>query len=59
MTKSELRRIIHSLGAFYDRDEAETWMTSPHPELKDRRPMDCSFEEVDAVIERLHAGAYL
>jgi uncharacterized protein (DUF2384 family) len=49
---AELRQI-------YSQDEARIWMMSPHPQLKDRRPAECSYMEVMAVIDQLKAGAFI
>jgi len=47
------------LRQFYSQDEAHTWMMSPHPQLEDRRPVDCSYADVMAIIDRLKAEVFL
>jgi hypothetical protein len=46
------------LRELYSQDEARRWMMSPHPQLNDRRPLDCSYADVMAVIDQLKAGAF-
>jgi len=51
------------LSAFYEPDEARLWLFSRHVELDGQRPADLIAEdrmdEVLAVIDRLHSGAYV
>ena len=51
--------IWRELILLYDERDAALWMDMPHPQLEGRSPIDCSFEEVKAVIDRLNSGAFL
>ena len=46
------------LRQFYSEDEARRWLDTPHPQLGNRRPRDCSYAEVMAVIDQLKSGAF-
>jgi hypothetical protein len=35
------------------------WLTTPHPQLDGRCALDCTFDEVMAIIDRLRTGAFL
>jgi len=59
MGEAEKALIYCELREFYYADEARRWMESPHPQLDDRRPCDCSFDGVMAVIDRLKSGAFV
>ena len=59
MTSFERHSILYELLSFYGYDEAEYWLKSPHPQLQGRKPIDCSFAEVKAVVDRLKSGAFL
>jgi len=59
MNARQRELVFCELRKFYDRDDAEIWLELPHPQLKGRRPTDCEFEEVMAILDRLGSGAYL
>jgi len=59
MKIQEYADIAKRLAEFYSDDEATEWMTSPHPQLEGRRPVDCKFSEVAPILDRLESGAYL
>jgi len=59
MTKAERTLIWCEIRKFYEPREAYQWMESPHPQLEDRRPRDCTYDEVMMVIDRLKSGAFL
>lgn len=40
----------------YDRERAHDWLNKPHSLLGDRRPADCSFDEVLPIIEQIKTG---
>lgn len=55
--------LADQLASLYEPDEARLWLFSPHAELSGERPADLIAEdrmdEVLAVIDRLHSGAYV
>jgi len=66
VTESErterLARVIAAAEAVWDnRSDAREWLTSPHPELAGRAPIDCAISElgarqVESVLDRLQYG---
>lgn len=58
MTADECVLTMKALFEFYEPQDALRWMQSPHPQLDERKPVDCSFAEVWAIIDRLQSGAY-
>ena len=54
MTSFERHSILYELLSFYNYDEAERWLISPHPQLGGRKAIDCSFAEVKAIVDRLN-----
>lgn len=59
MTSTERDIIWRELLELYNHVDAAMWMFAPHPQLDGRKPCDCRFEEVKAVIDRLNSGAFL
>jgi len=59
MTKAERARIWREVRELYEPRDAWRWMEAEHPQLGGRRPRDCSYDEVMAVLDRLKSGAYL
>ena len=59
MTRSERQSIWRELREIYDVMDAAVWLEAPHPQLEERKPRDCTFDEVMAVIDRLKSGAFL
>lgn len=48
-----------ALLELYTAPEARQWLNSPHPQLAGRKPTDCSYREVMAILDRLKSGAYV
>lgn len=46
------------LGELYTVPEALRWLQSPHPQLNDRMPIDCTLGEVLVVVMQLKDGAF-
>jgi uncharacterized protein (DUF2384 family) len=46
LSDSERALIWNELREFYSPSEAHKWLTTRHPLLKDRRPLDCDFDKV-------------
>jgi uncharacterized protein (DUF2384 family) len=59
MTRAQRHLIWCELREFYSPSEAYRWLNSPHPQLEDRHAVDCEFDEVMAIIDRLKSSAYL
>lgn len=56
--QSNARALVFcELMAFFDRALARQWLETPHPQLGNRRPLDCSYADVMAVIDDMKAGA--
>lgn len=58
------RRAVHiRLLDYYHAPDVKVWLTSPHPQLEDQKPIDligCGrAEEVHKVLDRLDADAYI
>lgn len=57
-----LARVIAAAEAVWDDgNDAREWLTSPHPELRGRAPIDCALSElgarqVESVLDRLQYG---
>ena len=51
--------LFRRLCQFYSWGEAHDWMRKPHPQLNGRRAIDCKFDEVAPILDRLESGAYL
>ena len=58
MNVIEYMKLADSLAAFYSPEETNQWLTSPHPILEGRIPLDCGYEEVAAIIGQLESGAF-
>jgi uncharacterized protein (DUF2384 family) len=60
--QSDFQRIRGRLSAYYKRHEIDFWLRSPHPQLEGQRACDLILAgrapEVDAILDRLDAGAY-
>lgn len=58
-----MRQIEALLDEFYTQDEAQLWLSLPHPQLEGRVPNDViadgRADEVLAILRRLNDGAYL
>jgi len=52
-------KLADRLAELYSTEEANQWLTSPHPLLEGRIPLDCHYAEVAAIIDSLESGAYL
>ncbi|MEO0498961.1 MAG: antitoxin Xre/MbcA/ParS toxin-binding domain-containing protein [Pseudomonadota bacterium] len=65
MTKDIHERppVIERLSQFYEPEEIETWMMSPHPQLGGISANEAlargGFDEVHAIIDRLDSGVHL
>lgn len=67
MSDSEARaaadRIVARLGEYLTPAEAMIWLSRPHAQLEGEKPIDVleagQFERVQAILDRLDAGAYL
>ena len=59
MTAVEHALVWCELRELYSEAEARMWLETPHPQLDDRCPRECSFAEVMAVVDRLKSGAFL
>jgi len=59
MRHDALALVWCELIEFYDADAARQWLRSPHPQLKGRKPIDCSYAEVMVIIDQLKAGAFV
>jgi putative toxin-antitoxin system antitoxin component (TIGR02293 family) len=57
-----LARVIAAAGAVWeDQDDAREWLTTPHPELGNRTPIECALAElgarqVESLLDRLQYG---
>jgi putative toxin-antitoxin system antitoxin component (TIGR02293 family) len=57
-----LARVIAAAESVWDlQNDAREWLTTPHPELNGRKPVDCALSElgarqVEAVLDRLQYG---
>lgn len=61
---ARLLKLVRSLGAFYDIEQAVRWCESSQPLLDGQRPVDMMFSEkgaaeVDAVLARMRDGAHI
>ena len=65
---ARLLSVMRALGAVYDVEHAVQWCETPQPLLDGQRPVDLLITEagaaevdaeVDAVVARLHDGAYI
>lgn len=60
MTNNEIMALYSRLRLFFTSfDDAAKWMNSPHKLLQDRKPIDCTFIEVRAIIDQLDSGAFI
>lgn len=59
MRQSEYADLKKRLLVFYTDEEADKWMTSPHPLLEGRRAVDCYWNQVSRVIGLLEDGAFI
>lgn len=57
-----LARVIAAAESVWgDRNDAREWLTKPHPELRDRTPIECALTElgarqVESLLDRLQYG---
>lgn len=58
MTANECCVVLMELGELYTVPEALRWLQSPHPQLNDRMPIDCTLGEVLVVVMQLKDGAF-
>jgi len=59
MSRAERILVWRQVRKFYEVGDAHKWMESPHPQLDNRRPCDCTYDEVMVIIDRLKSGAFL
>ena len=59
MSVLEYMKIADRLADLYSVEEANEWLTGPHPQLEGRIPIEGPYLEVAAIIDRLESGAYL